>query len=201
IASNSIRRAGITLGLFALCGVVLLSSVQWLTKDSIAQNTRQRHLQRLHAIIPPNAYDNDLLGSAQQQGINHPTLDSQVIIYTGQLNGLAVAKVFEVTSLEGYSGAIRLLVGVNIADNSLLGVRVTAHKETPGLGDKIETNKSDWMLQFAGKSLNNPSFEQWRVKKEGGAFDQFTGATITPRAVVNAVREVLRLNTTQGGHS
>ena len=104
----------------------------------------------------------------------------------------SIADVYEVTSLQGYSGPISLVIGVN-ADNTLRGVRVISHKETPGLGDKIETNKADWILQFAGKSLLNPTVSHWKVRKDGGDFDQFTGATITPRAVVNAVRETLEM--------
>jgi len=183
-----------TLGVFAFFGVVLLASVQWLTKDNIAENIRQRHLQRLHDIIAPNTYDNDLLGTAVEQKIDQQGLAETLKIYQANLGGTAVAKIFEVTSLEGYSGAISLLIGVNIGDNSLRGVRVTSHKETPGLGDKIETNKADWILQFAGKSLNNPTLDKWKVQKDGGTFDQFTGATITPRAVVNTVRETLKLS-------
>ena len=99
-------------------------------------------------------------------------------------------------SREGYSGPINLLVAVNV-DGTLSGVRVVSHKETPGLGDKIETNKDDWILGFVGKSLSNPSEALWKVRKDGGEFDQFTGATITPRAVVNAVREVLKYQQAQ----
>lgn len=194
LSSKSIGTAGMTLGVFAFFGVVLLASVQWLTKDNIVENIRQRHLQRLHDIIAPDAYDNDLLGTATEQTIDQLGLAETLKIYKADLGGAKVAKIFEVTSLEGYSGAISLLIGVNIGDNSLRGVRVTSHKETPGLGDKIETNKADWILQFAGKSLSNPSLGKWKVQKDGGAFDQFTGATITPRAVVNAVRETLKLS-------
>ena len=192
---NPIVSAGLTLGGFALFGVVLLGGVQWLTKGAIAENARQRNLQQLHEIISPDAFDNDLLASKLERRINISGLADTVNIYTAQKGETQVARVYGVTSLEGYSGAIKLLVGVNSQDKSLLGVRVTAHKETPGLGDKIETKKADWIFQFVGKSLQNPTLKQWKVKKDGGAFDQFTGATITPRAVVNALRETLKLDT------
>ena len=91
---------------------------------------------------------------------------------------------------KGYGGDIRLLLGVD-ADGRLLGVRVLSHAETPGLGDKIETAKSGWALGFDGLSLGNPPVDRWKVKKDGGRFDQFSGATITPRAVVAAVRRGL----------
>jgi electron transport complex protein RnfG len=97
----------------------------------------------------------------------------------------------EATAPEGYGGAIELLVGVN-ANGEITGVRVVPpHNETPGLGDKIETKKSDWIYSFDGKSLTNPKPEGWAVKKDGGDFDSFTGATITPRAVVDAVYNAL----------
>ena len=198
LPSNSISSAGITLGIFAFFGVILLASVQWLTKDAIAENTRQRHLLKLHEIVPPESYDNDLLATVQEQVIQIPGLSSTAKVYSVELKGEVVTKVFEVTSLEGYSGSIALLVGVNLADQSLRCVRVISHKETPGLGDKIETAKADWVLQFNGKSLSNPNLNRWQVKKDGGAFDQFTGATITPRAVVNAVRETLKFAVDEG---
>ena len=194
LPSNSIASAGVILGLFALLAVILLGSVQWLTKDNIAENTRLRHMSRLHELVAPDSYDNDLLGSALPQDIKIDGLADQLTVYKVSLAGSKIARVFEVTSLEGYSGAISLLIGVNNT-NQLLGVRVISHKETPGLGDKIETNKADWILQFSGKSLENPALKHWKVKKDGGKFDQFTGATITPRAVVNAVRDTLKFAT------
>ena len=100
------------------------------------------------------------------------------------------AAVLTAVAPEGYGGGIRLLVAINY-DGTLAGVRVLSHHETPGLGDKIEAERSDWILQFEGLSLENPAPRNWRVKKDGGRFDQFTGATITPRAVVAAVYDAL----------
>lgn len=187
---TAIWRAGMTLGFFALVGVVLLVAVQWLTKDQIAENARQMKLQRLHEIVLAADYDNDLLASAQSLDLGVEGLANNAKKYTASKAGQSLAEIYEVTSLQGYSGPISLVIGVN-ADNTLRGVRVISHKETPGLGDKIETNKAGWILQFAGKSLNDPDISRWKVRKDGGDFDQFTGATITPRAVVNAVRETL----------
>jgi electron transport complex protein RnfG len=101
-----------------------------------------------------------------------------------------VAAIFNSVAPDGYNGKIHLLVGVYI-DGRLAGVRVVKHAETPGLGDAVEIRKSPWIDDFAGKSLTNPIQERWRVKRDGGDFDQFTGATITPRAVVAAVRNTL----------
>jgi len=187
---KAIWRAGSTLAFFALVGVVLLVAVQWLTKDQIAENERQMRLQRLHEIVAASDYDNDLLGSAKTLTLSSPGLAKDATAYFAFYKDTPVATIYEITSLQGYSGPIRLVVGLN-RDQSLRGVRVIAHKETPGLGDKIETSKADWILQFAGKSLTNPAEQDWKVRKDGGHFDQFTGATITPRAVVNAVREIL----------
>ena len=89
------------------------------------------------------------------------------------------------------AGRIELLVGID-RNGVLAGVRAITHKETPGLGDKINTNVSDWIFGFAGKSLNNPDASGWKVKKDGGEFDQFTGASVTPRAVVAAVYRALQ---------
>ena len=98
-----------------------------------------------------------------------------------------VAAVLEATAPDGYSGAIQLLVGADF-NGTVLGTRVTEHHETPGLGDKIELRLSDWITHFAGKKISGADDANWAVKKDGGDFDQFTGATITPRAVVNAVK-------------
>ena len=186
-----VTAAGLSLGIFALLAVILLASIQWLTKHRIAENERVRHLLSLHEIVAPDDYDNDLLASMIQQDIQINGLSDEIKIYSARSDGVEITRIYGVTSPDGYSGGISLLVGVDMT-NQLRGVRVTSHKETPGLGDKIETNKSDWILQFSAKSLSNPTLKQWRIKKDGGVFDQFTGATITPRAVVNAVRETLK---------
>jgi electron transport complex protein RnfG len=112
------------------------------------------------------------------------------LVYVGEKGNQLSAMVFEATVPDGYSGPIRLLVGVD-RNGVLLGTRVITHKETPGLGDKIEKGKSDWIHGFTGKSLVDPKLDRWKVKKDGGDFDQFTGATVTPRAVVNGVRRAL----------
>ncbi|RVU86365.1 electron transport complex subunit RsxG [Leucothrix sargassi] len=187
----AILRSGITLGGFALVGVVLLVVVQWFTEDQIIENNRQMRLQRLQEVVPASLYDNDLLTTVQTQSLALKGLGSVTNVYTATQSGEVTATVYEVVSTQGYSGPINLLVAVD-ASGVLTGVRVVSHKETPGLGDKIETAKSDWILGFAGKSLSNPEEALWKVRKDGGEFDQFTGATITPRAVVNGVREVLK---------
>ncbi|PWQ94005.1 electron transport complex subunit RsxG [Leucothrix arctica] len=190
---KAILTSGITLGLFALVGVVLLVVVQWFTKDQIIENQRQTKLQRLQEVVPASLYDNDMLATISQQSLALKGLGSVANIYTAKQGDDVTAIVYEVVSTQGYSGPINLLVAVD-QQGALTGVRVVTHKETPGLGDKIDTNKSDWILEFVGKSLENPTEALWKVRKDGGEFDQFTGATITPRAVVNAVREVLKFH-------
>lgn len=175
---------------YALIGAVTLAFIFAQTEDRIAENERQALLERIHTLVPDEAYDNDPL--ADQITLDAATLDSAepVTVYRARKAGQAVSAVFVITSPNGYSGNIRMVVGVN-ADQTLAGVRVVAHKETPGLGDGIEASKSEWITEFAGLSLTNPDRQQWAVKKDGGHFDQFTGATITPRAVVNTIRTVL----------
>ena len=191
-----IVNSAVILGLFALVSVLLLGLIQWQTQDRIEENTRQRKLANLEQIIPQSAYDSDLLKSEQVMSVISQGLDETVRHYTVYSKGIAVAQLYEVVSTQGYSGTIRLLIGID-GSNAIKGVRVIAHQETPGLGDKIELSKDDWILQFNGKSLQSPNESGWKVKKDGGAFDQFTGATITPRAVINAIRETLRLHVTR----
>lgn len=178
------------LGLFALAGVVLLSSVNSLTTDTIAKNEQDSLLKQLTEVADAGSYNNDLLSDytvldGAALGSNIP-----VTVYRARQDGKAVSAIFVTSSPRGYSGTIKLVVGVR-SDQTISGVRVVQHSETPGLGDKMELRKSNWVLDFDQKSLSNPPISGWKVKKDGGEFDQFTGATITPRAVVNAVREVL----------
>ena len=142
-------------------------------------------------MIEPQLYDNAL--EQDTISINNDKLNPRQAstIYRARKNGQAVAVVMTVTAPDGYSGDITMLVAVN-TNKEITGVRIIEHKETPGLGDKVDINRDDWVLDFNGKSLVNPNIEQWKVKKDGGEFDGFTGATITPRAVVKAVANSLQ---------
>jgi len=184
-------RSAAALGLVALIGTALLAGVNRLTQDRIAEQERRAVLEQLEQLIPAERYDNvfhdDLIFLSGDKSFS----DGQdITVYRARRQGQAVAAVFRMTAPDGYNGAIRLMVGIN-ADGSLAGVRVTSHKETPGLGDALETAKSDWILGFTGRSLTDPEPQNWAVKRDGGVFDQFSGATITPRAVVKAVRMAL----------
>jgi electron transport complex protein RnfG len=177
--------------LFALAGTAMVAYTYDSTRERIAENERATLLRKLHRLIPPQSHDNVLLQDTLQ--VQNQTLlgtADPVTVYRARLHGEPVALVIEALAPDGYSGTIRLLVGINI-DGSLGGVRVVGHRETPGLGDAIEEERSGWILGFTGKSLQDPVLQKWAVKKDGGAFDQLTGATITPRAVVKAVRLAL----------
>ena len=183
-------RSALALGLVAIAGTSLLTGVDFLTADRIAAQERRVILEQLGQIIPEQ-YDNQLLDDRFSFSDEHYFPNGQeVIAYRARLQGEPRALVLKFNAVNGYNGNITLLAGIN-SDGSLRGVRIISHKETPGLGDAIEIEKSDWVLDFSGKSLSNPAPDQWAVKRDGGAFDQFTGATITPRAVVDAVRLAL----------
>ncbi len=188
--SKPILAAAVILGTFSVLGVGLVSATYEGTKQRIADNERQSLLRKLHAIVPADSVDNDMVSDRITVHDSHLLGTDTTYVYRGRKAGEAVAVVLTPVVPDGYSGPIKLLVAVR-KDGTLGGVRVVSHKETPGLGDKIEEEKSDWMLGFNGKSLDNPSLEQWKVQRDGGHFDQFTGATITPRSIVKAVKNTL----------
>ncbi len=187
---REIAKPAVLLTAFALVGTLILAGIHAATTERIANNERQALLNELNALVSPEHYDNDPLHD--QISLPAASLNSAapITVYRARQQGQPVAALFVTTTPEGYSGNIKLLIAVN-ADQTLAGVRALNHKETPGLGDRIEVEKSDWILQFQAKSLDNPAPEQWAVRKDGGAFDQFTGATITPRAVVSMIKRVL----------
>lgn len=177
--------------LFAVLGTGLVAFTYDNTHEIIEANERAALLVNLHALVPPERHDNDLVKDTLQ--VREPIqlgTDEPVTVYRARKAGQPVAAILTPVAPDGYNGDIKLLVAIN-ADGRLAGVRVTAHRETPGLGDGIEASRSDWILQFTGRSLTDPDEKRWAVKKDGGAFDQFTGATITPRAVVKAVKKAL----------
>lgn len=183
--------AGGLLTAFAVAGSALVSFVHEHTAGRIAANEAASTRALIHEILPPRHYDNDIVTDTVQ--VTAPEAlgtDTPLTVYRARRNGEPYAAVMTVVAPNGYNGAIKLLVGVR-RDGTVAGVRVLRHQETPGLGDVIEADKSGWIGQFQGRSLGNPPRQEWRVKKDGGAFDQLTGATITPRAVVTAVRDAL----------
>jgi len=187
----SFARSALSLGLVAVIGTALLSGVHHLTAARIAEQERRVVLEQLGQIIPPDRYDNQLQDDwfAFSDETWFPQ-GQRVVAYRARRGGQPVAIILRFAAVDGYSGRIDLLAGIE-PDGRLAGVRVTAHRETPGLGDGIEVEKSDWIRDFDGKSLAAPAASGWAVRRDGGVFDQFTGATITPRAVVKAVRAAL----------
>jgi electron transport complex protein RnfG len=181
----------VILCLFAVAGTAMVAFTYDQTRDRIAANEREALMRKLNVLIPKDHYDNKPFEDTQQ--VRDPNLlgtDEPVTVYRARLGGKPVGLVMAPVAPDGYSGAIKLLVGI-AEDGTLTGVRVTAHHETPGLGDAIDEERSNWIYGFDGKSLHNPPLDQWRVKRDGGAFDQLTGATITPRAIVKAVKKSL----------
>jgi electron transport complex protein RnfG len=177
--------------LFAMFGTGIVAFTYKNTRSTIAANERAALLRNLNELIPAGRYDNALLHDSIS--VRNPELlgtDERVTVYRARKEGQPVAAILAPIAPDGYSGDIKLLVAINV-DGTLAGVRVTGHRETPGLGDGIEAARGDWILGFTGRSLTNPDEKHWAVKKDGGAFDQFTGATITPRAVVKAVKKSL----------
>ncbi|MGD2172172.1 MAG: electron transport complex subunit RsxG [Gammaproteobacteria bacterium] len=188
---RQILLSGLFLWLFAVVGTSLVALTDYSSRDAIAANERQVLLRNLHALLPRDELDNDIATDTIRLPPS-PLLgtDEETLAYRARLGGEPVAVIFNSVAPDGYNGRIYLLVGVYV-DGRIAGVRVVKHSETPGLGDGIEIKKSPWITGFDGKSLNDPKPSGWAVRRDGGEFDQLTGATITPRAVVAAVRNTL----------
>lgn len=188
---NSISRNGLMLALFALVCTGLVATTFVLTAEDIKQAELANKFKVLNQVIPDELHDNNLAEHciwAQDDHLLGGSKPQQAYIAT--LNQQATAIAIETTAPNGYTGNIDIIVGIN-RQGEVLGVRVLQHKETPGLGDKIERRKSDWVDSFIGKTVAGRKDPNWAVRKDGGQFDQFTGATITPRAVVSAVKNAV----------
>lgn len=182
--------AGVLLSLFSVAGAGLVAVTHVATVDRIAQNERQALLDRLAILVPADRVTNDMAADTLVVSDREHLGADRTTVYRARSGDAPVALIVTAVVPDGYAGPISLLVAV-LADGTLGGVRVISHKETPGLGDKIEEQRTDWIHGFAGKSLTNPDPSHWKVKRDGGDFDQFTGATVTPRAVVKAVKNTL----------
>jgi electron transport complex protein RnfG len=192
IMSRSVLQNSLVLGLFAVITVGLVAITQQATASRILAAERAAKSQTLSQLLPAGSFDNHLQDNQTLLAAD-PLLGtrSAQAAYLATLKGAPSAVILQVSAAEGYSGAIQLLVAIS-AQGRVIGVRVLKHKETPGLGDKIELGKSAWIRSFDGKSLTDPDAAGWAVKKDLGQFDQFAGATITPRAVVKAVHQALQ---------
>lgn len=195
---DAIRKNGVTLAIFAAVTTGMTAVVNTVTKPTIAHQTVLQQKVLLDQVVPPEIYNNAIQGECYI--VSNPALgnDAPHHLYIARKDGEPVAAAIETTAPDGYSGAINMVVGASF-DGTVYGTRVVEHHETPGLGDKIELRISDWINSFNGKRVEGANDAHFAVKKDGGDFDQFTGATITPRAVVNAVkRTTLYIETLKG---
>lgn len=184
-------RLAMVLAAFALAGTTLLALTYSATKDNIAASEKKAKLALIAQILPPALYDNDIIrDAAELQAVPELGTAEPAVAYRALKDGQPAALVLEAIAPDGYAGKIKLLIAIR-ADGEVSGVRVVAHKETPGLGDYIEIAKNHWIKGFDGASLDKIPSRDWKVKKDGGQFDYMTGATITPRAVVKAVHKAL----------
>jgi len=186
----AISKNSLILALFAISCTAAVAIVQLLTADRIEQQAQQKLIRQLNQVIQKDNHDNEMFLDcivAPEDNNSDLLID---VIYRARLNNAPTAAAIKTVAPDGYSGNIELLIAIN-TDGSVSGVRTLMHKETPGLGDKIERRKSAWIDSFSGKKLLDDNDSRWAVIKDGGMFDQFTGATITPRAVVKTVRKTI----------
>jgi len=189
---SKMLRAARLLSIYTVIGVGLLLLVKQLTDEPIQTAEKRVLLETINQLIPPKQYDNALLtDTLQVTAPNYLSTKEPVTVYRARKNGQPVALILTTHAPEGYNGDIKIMLAV-YEDGRIAGVRVLKHKETPGLGDKIELKKSNWILGFNGLKLREDNNTLWAVRKDGGGFDQFTGATITPRAVIKAVKNALQ---------
>jgi electron transport complex protein RnfG len=188
---TAIRKNGLILAIFACISTGVVAITHALTESRIAHQKQIQLLSILHQVVPDSSHNNKLNQACTRVNISYlpeqPTLHAYIAQQDGSPTGLAI----ETIAPDGYNGAIKLIVGIN-NQGIITGTRVLEQNETPGLGDKIELRISDWILSFTGKQVTPENESSWKVKKDGGQFDQFTGATITPRAVVKAVKKITR---------
>jgi len=187
----AISRNALLLAIFAIVCTGAIALISVLTKPIILEQEQIALQKNINELIKPDRYDNNIINTC------FTVVDSELLgdeipkqVFIATKYNKPVAALIQSSTFKGYSGEIKLLVGI-YTDGTVAGVRVNSHTETPGLGDKIQTNKSDWILYFDGKRYQESTEDKWEVKKDGGSFDAFTGATITPRSVVHAVRDTL----------
>ncbi len=187
---SGLAKAAGALTLFALLGAILVGLGYQNAIERIKSNEREALLHQLLEIVPREQCDNNMLTDTRIIQAPDHLGSEQTTVYRARTENGPFAAIFSPVIASGYNGDIHLLVGIN-TNGSIAGVRVLKHRETPGLGDKIEIERDPWVLDFDGASLLKPKPDDWRVERDGGVFDQFTGATITPRAIVLAVKKAL----------
>lgn len=184
---KSIYKNGITLAIFAAITTFIVSLVNNFTQEKLQDQTKIQQKKLFNQILPSNLYNNDI--QKECYSVIHSDLGDTKphSLYIARKNNKLIAAVLDSSAPDGYSGIIKILVAINLK-GKILGVRVIDHHETPGLGDKIDLRISNWITKFQGKIINFKNNKNFAIKKDGGIFDQFTGATITPQAVVNATK-------------
>ena len=191
MAESPIMRSGVTLAAIAALCTALVAITYRLTDERIAANEQAWLEQSLQPALSGLFFDSSVSESVLTIPAPHELPGSEDAVIYRVFSGISpVAALFVVSARDGYAGAIKMLVGIDI-NGKVTGVHVLAHRETPGLGDRIESSKTDWVKQFDGRSLGDPVTGGWKIKRDGGDFDQLSGASVTPRAVVKAVRETL----------
>lgn len=187
---NAIKNNGATLALFACACTALVSVTNYLTKDTIRKQEQEQLKSVLNQVVPKSLHDNELYSACTMVYSSEIGAEDGLPAYVAVKNGQPSALALEAIAPDGYNGKIKLIIGIDYS-GQVTGTRVLSHQETPGLGDKIDIRITDWIDSFTGQSVTEGNEPLWRVKKDGGQFDQFTGATITPRAVVKAVKNSL----------
>jgi len=189
----SMKKNGAVLALFALACTSVVAITHSVTSERIAAQEQKQLLSIINQLLPAESHDNNifesckLLSNEEYLGVTEPQR-----IFTATQSGIVTGYAVEGVAPDGYNGKMKLVVGIS-SDDSVTGVRVLTHQETPGLGDKVDYNKTQWVDDFIGSSLTEANERTWAVTKDGGDFDAFTGATITPRAVVKSVKNILTL--------
>jgi Na+-translocating ferredoxin:NAD+ oxidoreductase subunit G len=185
-------KTALTLIAFALVFTTLLAYVFNITKAPIEKSEAEARMALFSQIVPSNLHNNDMLKDAITLAPNDLLGNTQPSIANrARIDSAPAAVILEAIAHDGYAGDIKLLIAIKY-DGSIAGVRVLAHKETPGLGDYIDIAKGNWIKLFDGESLSKTSETNWNVKKDNGQFDYMAGATITPRAIVKAVHKALK---------
>lgn len=183
-------RSVLVLVLIGLASAIVLAGLNELTRERIEQEQQTRALAAVAGMLPTGSYDNDLLDDSITISID--SFERDAVVYRARRADVPVAAVIDLTTPRGYSGDIRLLIAVNV-DGTIRQVNVLEHRETPGLGDRIEARRSDWLKQFAGRSLRDPQPDGWAPDRRGGEFDTLTSATITVAAIIEAVMRALQM--------
>jgi len=188
---TSVARSTLSLGIIAAICTAMVAATWLLTRDRIAANEQAWLERSLAPALGGLAFEGTISMSRLDIPPPHGLPGAEAaIVYRVYDGGRPRAALLTVTARDGYAGPIRLLLGVTV-DGRVTGLRILRHRETPGLGDRIDQAKSDWVLQFAGHALGDPPLERWAIRSDGGAFDQLSGASVTPRAVIGAVRQTL----------